>query len=174
MPAYALVPVWLKLSRRFGKKRLWVFALAVSSVGYGGFFLLEQGDLVLLSVLAATIGVGGGCGQIMGPSLQADVIDYDEYRTGERKEGSYFAVWSFVQKSAGALGLMLVGFALQLSDFEPNVEQSELTKRVMLAMFSIFPAVCFGIAALALRRFQLTGEEYTRIRSELDRRLQTE
>ena len=52
-------------------------------------------------------GVGGGCGQVVGPSIQADVVDYDERATGERKEGIYFAAWAFVRKSAFGVATML-------------------------------------------------------------------
>jgi Na+/melibiose symporter-like transporter len=174
VPAYLLAPLWLPLSLRFGKKTMYLFALGVSAVGYGSFIFLDQGSSLLVCGLAAVLGIGGGCGQIMGPSLQTDVIDYDEYRTGQRKEGSYFAVWSFVFKSAGGIGLMLAGFALQLSGFEPNVEQSELTRRMIISVFALFPFGCFVTAALTLLRFGLTGPEYTRIRLELDARARCE
>ena len=31
-------------------------------------------------------GMAAGCGGAIGPSVKGDVIDYDEYLTGERKE----------------------------------------------------------------------------------------
>jgi len=42
------------------------------------------------------MGLAGSCGAIMSPSVQTDVIDWDEAETGERKESSSFAGWSFV------------------------------------------------------------------------------
>ena len=52
---------------------------------------------VLIIFLAVFAGLANGCGVTLGPSVQGDV-DYDEYKTGERKEGSYFAAWNFVYK----------------------------------------------------------------------------
>ena len=61
-----------------------------------------------------------GCGGTVGPSIQGDVIDYDEFLTGERKEGSYFSAWSFVQKSATGVMLLLTGFVLQVVEPHAN------------------------------------------------------
>jgi GPH family glycoside/pentoside/hexuronide:cation symporter len=102
--------------------------------------------------------------------VQADVIDYDELRTGQRKEGAYFAAWSFTFKAAGGLGVMLAGLMLELSGFEPNVVQNETTKLALRTMFGLFPCTCYLIGALAFWRFRLTESEHSRIRLALDRR----
>ena len=57
---------------------------------------------------------------MMGPSIQADVIDWDEHATGERKEGSYFAAWNFVFKVATGLTQALTGFVLTFSGYVPE------------------------------------------------------
>ena len=79
----------------------------------------------------------------------ADVIDGDEHDTGERKEGAYFAAWSFAEKSALGAKFLLLGVLLQLTGFESNVEQNET------ALFGLRVAVagipCLGmIARLAM------------------------
>ena len=58
-------------------------------------------------------GMAAGWGAI-GPS-EGDVIDYDEYLTGERKEGSA-SLTNFVFKSATGIMLLVTGFVLQFSD----------------------------------------------------------
>ena len=72
-----------------------------------------EARLTLIIVMAAFAGLAAGFGGTIGPSVQGDVIDYDEYKTGERKEGLYFAVWNFTYKSALGFMLLLTGFALE-------------------------------------------------------------
>ena len=60
----------------------------------------------------------------MAPAIKADIIDYDEFLTGERKEGAYLAVWNLVRKSSAAITALIVGWVLQFSGFEPNVAQN--------------------------------------------------
>ena len=118
VPQFALTPLWITLSRRFGKKRLWVFSMALLTVGYSGLFFVRELGTDLLYVIGPVLGIGGGCGQVVAPSIKADVVDYDEYLTGERKEGAYLAVWNFVRKAAAGVSAMLTGFVLQIVGFE--------------------------------------------------------
>ncbi|MFQ5515406.1 MAG: MFS transporter [Myxococcota bacterium] len=170
VPAYVLVPAWLPLARRVGKKRLWRAAMVLSALGFGGLFLLDEGDGAALVGLAFLIGIGGGCGQMLAPAVWADIIDYDEYRTGQRKEGSYFAATSLVVKAAGGFPFVLGGLALEALGFVPNAAQSEATRLGLRAIFGLFPALCSLIASLLLGRLRLTDEEHGRIRDALDAR----
>jgi len=143
IPAILFVPVWIQFSRRFGKRNLWVFSMAMMTIAFGGLAFVRAGDLWLVCALGVIAGVGGGCGQVVGPSIQADVVDYDERVTGERKEGIYFAAWAFVRKSAFGIATMLVGLLLGAIGFEPNVEQSDATKLGLRTLFGIVPGICY-------------------------------
>jgi GPH family glycoside/pentoside/hexuronide:cation symporter len=169
IPSLVSVPLWIRLSRRFGKKPVWIFAMLLTGTGFGGMFFMDEGTVVLIAILTTLAGIGGGCGPVIAPSVQADVIDYDEYKTGERKEGAYFASFNFVFKSSSGLMLMLTGFVLSLSGFEPNQEQTETVKLILRVQFAIFPLVCYAIGATILSRFALDEREHARIRAELDR-----
>ena len=103
------VPIWLPLSRRFGKKALWLASMLLTAVSFGAMIFLTEGTVTLLMVLAFAAGTAASCGAMMGPSIQADVIDWDEHATGERKEGAYFAAWNFVFKVATGLTQGLTG-----------------------------------------------------------------
>ena len=138
--------------------------------GFGGMFFLEAGSDTLISVLAVICGLGAGSGAVVAPSIQSDVIDYDEYKSGKRKEGTYFATWNFVFKSATGITLMLTGFVLSSSGFVPNQEQAEATKLALLILYAIFPLVCYSIGALIFTRFNLNEVEYKKIRDILDSR----
>ena len=125
---------------------------------------------LLFAVLATLGGVGGGCGPVIAPSIQSDIIDYDEYMTGERKEGAYFAAFSFAFKGSTGLTLMLTGFVLQLSGFVPNVEQTETAKLAIRCLFALFPLVSTWLGALLLSRFALNRAEHAEVRAALDAR----
>ena len=99
------------------------------------------------------------------------MIDFDEYRTGERKEGVYFAGWSFVQKLAGGIMVAVVGFSLELSGYVENAAvQSQSVKDVITFLAAGIPLIGYGIGSLAFTRFDLSEAEHTRIRTEIDAR----
>lgn len=149
--------------------------MILTGLSFGSMFALPFIDdlttrLVYISVAAFFAGLSAGCGGTLSPSVQGDVIDYDEYMTGERKEGSYFAAWNFVYKSALGVMLLLTGFVLQFSGFEPNQEQTMTVKISMITLYSLFPLVCYIVGAILFSRFKLDEAAYAEIRAELDRR----
>ncbi len=167
VPTIACTPAWLPLARRFGKKQLWLSSMMATGGSFGGMFFLEEGSVALLVVLAVLAGTAASCGSIMSPSIQSDVIDFDEHRTGERKEGAYFAAWNFVFKSATGLTLMLTGAMLQWSGFVPNVAQTEAARAWILGLYSIFPLVCYAIGTVLFTRFSLDETLHRRIQRDL-------
>ena len=169
IPSVFSVPLWVPLSRKIGKKPMWIFSMLVTGFGFGGMFFLEHGSDTLISVLAVICGLGAGSGAVVAPSIQADVIDYDEYRSGQRKEGTYFATWNFVFKSATGITLMLTGMVLSMSGFVPNAEQGESTRMALLTLYAIFPLVCYLTGALIFSQFKLNESVYKGIRDSLDR-----
>jgi GPH family glycoside/pentoside/hexuronide:cation symporter len=166
----AAVPLWIALGQRFDKKWLLVAGQCVVGVGTAGFWLLGEGDVLLVCVLCGACAVGAASLDVNFNSLMADVIDCDELKTGERKEGVYFAVWNLAEKSAMGIGGAMVGFLLAASGFEPNVEQGQSSLLAIRAMESVVPAAGFIAGTLAFLRFRLTREVHARVRAELDAR----
>jgi GPH family glycoside/pentoside/hexuronide:cation symporter len=164
------VPLWVRLARRWGKRDAWVLAMVGMSISFGATAFIGEGDLVALSILLMLGGFSYGCGGVVGPSILADVIDFDEAASGERKEGAYAAAWGFSWKLAAAAIGALTGIALQASGFEPNVEQTQAAERTLRLLFSGTPFLTFLIGAALFRRFAITEAEHARIRSQLDER----
>ena len=144
------------------------------SLGYSHPILFQLPEGVTASIDKQTVvtltGSASTCGNVIGPSIQADVVDYDEYMTGERKEGSYFSVFTFLMKSSSGVMIFITGIALELVGYEPNVEQSETVKFTMSALMSWVSSACFIGAIWIFARFELTEDEHARIRAELDAR----
>ncbi len=164
------IPIWLRITRHVGKKSAWIAGLLGSGVSFGGILLVSEGDLVLLGVLLGCAGFFAGCGMMVGNSILADVIDWDELQTGERKEGAYSAAWGFAIKSATAIIIVLVSVALQFSDFEANQEQTEETLWMLRILNGGLPLVMYAIAGTLFMRFGLNESEHAAVRTELDAR----
>ena len=170
VPSLASIPVWIWLGNRFEKKHVWIAAMLMASLGFGGLFFVSEGTVVLAVVSFAIAGIGHGCGGVLGQSLKADVIDYDELQTGERKEGSYFAAWTFMNKLAIGLMIGIVGISLDWSGFVPKVEQTESVKTVMLVLIAVVPFLGYMIGLTAFTRFQLTRADHAEIQARLAQR----
>lgn len=164
------VPLWVWLARRFEKRRLWLVAMGMGGLGFGMLLGLGENAWPLMVVSSLVAGTAQACGNSIGQALKADVIDLDELRTGERKEGAYFAAWSFVNKLGNAILASSAGFALGLAGYAPNVEQTPLVKYTMIFLLGGMPLLGYAIGALVFARFPLSEAEHQRIRRELDAR----
>jgi GPH family glycoside/pentoside/hexuronide:cation symporter len=171
VPTLLSVPVWVMLTRRFEKRHLWMICLGTSALAYGSMGLVPEGvSLLTILPLAAVAGTAGGGFFVFEPAIRAEVIDFDECETGERKEGVYSASSQLVGKVAGAVMAAFVGMALGWSGYVPNLEQTATVKWVIRLLFAGVPALAFLTALALLLRFDLTAAGYARIRTELDRR----
>lgn len=166
----ASIPVWLHLSRRFGKRNVWIAAMLIFGVSFGGAGLVPEKAFLPIFLLLVAAGFAGGCGGVVGPSILADVIDVDEHMSGERKEGAYSAAWGFAIKAGNALVILVSGVVLQLVGFEPNVEQTRTVDLAMRALYGGLPFTMFLTGAFLFRRFRLDAIEHARIRADLDAR----
>jgi GPH family glycoside/pentoside/hexuronide:cation symporter len=167
---FVAIPVWTSLASRIGKKGTWQAAMIVGLIGYSMILFVGYGDLVLMASASALTGTMHAAGVVIGYAIVADIVDYDELQTGQRKEGSYYAVYHLLYKSASGLMAMAAGGALAYTGFVPNQEQTELVKSVMTGMLGGVPGTCVLVGFFLLMGYQLTDERHAEIRVELDAR----
>ena len=90
--------------------------------------------------------------------------------TGERKEGSYFAAFNFVNKSATGVMILITGYVLQFSGFVPNQVQSMEVQVSMVFLYGMLPFICYCIGAALFYRFSLDKATHQKMREEMTER----
>jgi GPH family glycoside/pentoside/hexuronide:cation symporter len=150
--AVASIPLWVRISRSFGKRDTWLAAMVLATGAFGGLAFLGRGDVAAAVALLVVAGSAMGCGSVLSASILADVIDADESRTGERKEGVYSASLTFMLKLGTALATAASGVVLGAVGFEPNAEQSERSLLGIRLLFGGMPFAGFAIGALLFTR----------------------
>ncbi len=174
IPQFAFTPLFIWASTKIGKKPLWFIALLVASLMFFlCFWLITPGQFSYFIWLGTFVfGMCAGAGAVVLPSIQADIIDFDEYHSGERKEGAYLAVWNLIRKASGSVVALLTGFVLQFTGFVPNVEQSYSVQLWILGVFSLLPGVCYFVGAIIWYRFSFNEAEHAAVREALSQRSQ--
>lgn len=118
------------LSRKIGKKNLYFLGSGVWIVVQLALFFLQPDQDNIMFGLCAIVGFGVATAYVVPWSILPDVIELDELKTGRRREGTYYAFMTLLQKIGLALGLFLVGLALESSGFDntlPVQTESALT-----------------------------------------------
>jgi GPH family glycoside/pentoside/hexuronide:cation symporter len=173
MAAVSIV-FWTRLSRRIGKKETWTYGLLLASVVFALGTYIHEGTWVAWLVMAVFAGFAYGCTMALAPSMMADVIDFDELETGSRREGAYFGIWSFIDKSALGVAIFIGMYALQLMGYEPNVDQPVRVIWTIKVLYFILPAVCFAVGCYLLRYYPISQEEHGRIRAAIEAKQSSE
>jgi len=171
--AVCSLPAWVWLSSKISKKWAYLVALIWSAASLTAIFFLRPGSFFPLLSLFAIAGAAYGALWILSLSILADIIDYDELKSGERREGIYFGIWTFMQKVTVAGALFIVGVVLTKIGFVPEQEQSAHTIFGMRVLMAWAPAATYFIAALILLRFPFTREMHHKIQQALRQRAAT-
>jgi glycoside/pentoside/hexuronide:cation symporter, GPH family len=119
--ALAMLFVWSAISKRVGKKAVYYMGMILWIIAQAGLFFLQPGQIALMYFLAVLAGFGVSTAYLIPWSMMPDVIELDELKTGQRREGIFYGFMVLLQKFGLALGLFLVGQALQIAGFIATV-----------------------------------------------------
>jgi len=169
----ASLPLFGYLARRFGKERS-LFLVVLGQIIMAASILVAYNPSYPWLMLIPWVFNGflsAGLWTIV-PSMKADIIDDDELRTGERREGSFESVFSWVQKMAGTLFLGLSGFLVVLVGFDIELRENQEAGvfRNMIWLMAAIPFVLSIIEAWIILKWPLTEKRMGEIRTELETR----
>lgn len=89
---------------RFGKKRAYLAAGVVAVTAAIGFALAPSSVPIIGIACYGLLGLGLGAINTLIFALQADIVDYGEWKSGVRAEGASYSVLSFMRKAGQAVG----------------------------------------------------------------------
>jgi len=161
------------LSTKIGKRRTFTISTGLSMLGYFLKWFCYMPEYPLLTLLPAPlIAFGlGGLFTLM-PSMIADVVDLDELKTGERREGMYGSIYWWVVKLGMAAALAGGGFLLNATGFDVDLGGAQSADTIfLLRLFDAgIPVIASGFAIWAVATFGITQARAGEIRQELEQR----
>ncbi|MGK7943713.1 MAG: MFS transporter [Microcystaceae cyanobacterium] len=174
--ALVMLFIWQKLSDRFDKKIVYIMGMVLWIVSEIGLFLLQPGQVFLMFILAFLAGCGVSVAYLIPWSMIPDVIELDELETGKRREGIFYAFMVLLQKFGLALGLFLVGIALEASGFIEQVPGQPVPVQPDSALLAIriaiapLPAAFLIIGVILAYFYPITKAYHQEIRLKLQER----
>lgn len=141
----------VKLSQKFGRKELGIFASILGAIVFIIAFVIHTDNAWLFVALYALSYIGLAIFSLICWAMITDVIDDTEVQTGERSDGTIYAVYSFARKlgqaaSSGVAGLLLslIGYS-QATAFDTNVVNG------IYNLTCLVPAIGYILLALVLQ-----------------------
>lgn len=156
-----VIPV---LSKKMSKRSIYQFSLILTIAGYALMFLfgpvLNITIALDISYILASIGIGSMF--VAQTIFLADIVDYGEYKNGERNESITFSMKGFLQKLAYTVqtiilfgGLKLVGYNQQITT--GTINDSAKTAIGIIA-FAIPPVLVLISLIVFSVKFKIHGE----------------
>jgi GPH family glycoside/pentoside/hexuronide:cation symporter len=162
------VPLWLKLSYRFGKHRVWCAAMVWACLWFAMVPLLGPGDFWPFLVICVLTGMALGADLVLPASMQADVIDADTLETGERRAGLFFALWGMATKLALALAVGLAFPILSFAGFDSEGDNTQGALITLVVLYSLIPVIFKSAAIVLMIGFPITAERQYQMRLQIE------
>ncbi len=161
---------WAILASRKGKQLTWQLAMVLTSAGLGGFGFLsaDQGSWIPLLICMVLIFGGLVAFGTMVPSLLSDLSDYGTLKSGRDRSATYFAIFTFINKTVGALGGALGLAMINWWGFDPAASTHSETSVSGLRYAVVWiPAFFFLFSLFLIGRIAITSRQHGIIRKRL-------
>ncbi len=158
------IPFWMRVAQRFGKLRTFVVSAILGTIGQLLLFVLDVREAWLAYLIFGLLGTQSAVGIFLLPSMGADVIDYDEFLTGKRREAQFGAFWAIIPKFVSIPGASVPIALLAWVGYVPNQPQTPEVLFMLRFLIGAFPAIFNIVAILVFMRYPISAQVHGRIR----------
>lgn len=168
---WASLPILTWAARRWGKTRALAITMGVGCMGAILKWFLFQPEFPYAQLVVACFVAPANAGfWVLVNAMKADMCDWDELKTGLRREGMFAAVSAWLQKLAAALTFSFAGFVLVWTGFEQSLggAQAPGTLLHIRIVFAFVPAAAYVVGIALLRWYPLSPDVMAGVRSDLE------
>jgi GPH family glycoside/pentoside/hexuronide:cation symporter len=173
---FCVIFIVTKLSASMGKRHAFYTVTGISMLGYALKWVCYNPDYpLLLLVPPVFIAFGlGGLFTLMG-SMIADVCDFDELKTHERREGMFGSIYWWVVKLGMAVALAAGGILLNVTGFDVDLGGAQTADTIFfMRLFDVvIPIITSAIAIWMIMGYPITEEKAHEVRQALEARKQS-
>ena len=157
-----VIPV---LSKWFSKRKIYQISLITTIIGYILMYIagpvLKQTLILDIAYILSSTGIAS---MFVGQTIfLADIVDYGEYKNGERNESITFSMKGFLQKMAYTIQTIILFGGLSMVNYS---EQIKAKAALTDATKSVIGIICFAVPSVLVllslivftAKFKLHGE----------------
>jgi GPH family glycoside/pentoside/hexuronide:cation symporter len=171
LPTLLAIPFFTWFSHRFDKKAVLYLVIGMAITGYLSVYLCYTPRHPWLQILPSFLIGPSNLGLVMIlPAMQADIADYDELQTGQRREGSFSAVFSWAYKASVTMTVGLAGVLLVATGFNIKLGAAQHPDVLMhLKLCYIWLPISLTLVGVcAVYQYNLTRQKMMEIRQLLE------
>lgn len=171
--AFVFLFIWSALSRRLEKRSVYMIGATVWIAVHIAIFTIAPGPSPWIVPLAALAGAGAAVAYLIPWAMMPDIIEFDEWETGQRREGVFYGFMVFLQKTGLALGIYLVGIGLEWAgyitptDAVPTPVQPDGALTAIRWFMGPIPAVILVLSLALAYYYPITRQKHQAMRAAL-------
>ncbi|WP_084109177.1 cytidylate kinase family protein [Knoellia aerolata] len=159
------------VTSRFGKRNGYIAAALVAILAFVLIYLVPEGSLPTAVVAWFLFGAGTGGTNALMFSMQADTVDYGEWKTGVRSEGGSYSILSFIRKTGQGIGGWAGAALIGAYGYVPRAEAQDATAQEGIRLATgLLPAALAVAATVVMVGYHLTVDDHRMIVRELNAR----
>jgi GPH family glycoside/pentoside/hexuronide:cation symporter len=170
--AIAALPFWNWVARRWNKRAAYIAGIAfwaavqlvIITLGPG----TGLGPIIALCVMA---GIGVGAAHVLSWAILPDAVEWDEWKTGERHEGTFYSLVTLSQKIASSVAIPLALLLLGVLGYKGGAaEQPPSALFAIRLITGPIPAVLLCLGILCAILYPVTRTMHETILKDLEAR----
>jgi len=166
--AIVAMPMWVWLSRKVGKRLVFIIGMIVLGVALVLLFMITE-PLHLQIVLILILGGVGLSTIYLSPwSMVPDTVEYSEWKMGSRREGTLYGVFYFAQKLAVALSGFICGRGLALAGYIPNQKQTLTAVHGIRTLMVFIPVIIIVLGIITILFYTIDAEFHQKMNQEIE------
>lgn len=159
------------LGKKFGKKRLFIYALLFSGAVNALFVFCGPKDISAIFAIGIVSEFGAAIFPTLFFAMLGDAADYSEYKNNRRATGLVYSAGSFVTKFGGGVAAAFIGMVLVAFNYD-GMDSSTIEGAIpaVIMLMSWIPAVVAFVAAGVMTLYPLNQPKMDDITRELNQR----
>ena len=175
--AALFIPLFVFISRKTSKKFAYNLGMGIVVLGlilvffFGGSTIALFGaEIPLIFLFLIICGIGLSTNWLSPWSMLPDTVEYAEWKTGRRNEGTMYGIFYFVFKLATAVAGFLVGNILSSTGYIANIAQSGRALSAIRLLFTVIPSALIIGGIIIIGFFPISAALHKRMTEEIQSR----
>lgn len=162
------LPLSKPLAKRFGNKNVFIGSSLISGLFFILIYLARVQDITSICVFNIIAKMAYAPAVPLLWTMIADSADYGEWKSGRRSTGLYFSAAVFAQKAGWGIGAAIAGWILTLSQFVPNVPQTDTAITGIKLLVSVIPGILYMSCAIFMIFYKIDKQTTDQMKIDLD------
>lgn len=163
---FIIAPLIPTIVRTFGKKHAYITFGLVTIAGGTGLAVAPTATPVIPIAFFGVMSLGLAAVNTLMWAIEADTVEYGEWKTGIRTEGATYAIFSFTRKMGQSIGGAAAAYTIGLGGYisgQPGAVQPESAVQAIKIAMGAVPAAFIVVAIGIMLFYPLTEKVFTQI-----------